>query len=1045
MVSGKERKVMRRFFTFGLTARLVLLTVIAVLPALAIQTYNEYDLRHAREHDMRERVVQITKQFGEEMGELREGARQLLAAMARLPGIVSTDGSKCEDLLISMKQSYPNYESMFVADTNGRTICSSSREAPPEVGDLPFFKRAMAQNGMVVGNYWQNPVNGTKVIHFAMKFSGRDGNAAGVVAVALDLKWLSGHLADRGLAPSASILIADREGNIISRLPNPDALIGKNMRKSHEAIMDGDQTGSEEAKGVDGVTRIFGFVPAALPPGDLFLSAGLSKAEAFTDIDRATQRGIGLILAGLLVAVAAAILGGRYFIREPIRALTRVSADWRDGNYDARAPSSDAASEMGQLATAFNEMADAVTSRQAAQKRAEEDLLELATTLEDRVEKRTAELALANRIKSQFLANMSHEIRTPMNGVLGMLELLLEGELSSRQRRFAQTAFRSGESLLHIVNGVLDLSKIEAGKLQLSPEPFNLQTMIEEAVELFAGAARAKRINLAHMIAEDLPPIVVGDEGRIRQVLTNVLGNAVKFTQTGEVVLYVTATDTGRDEVKVEFRVRDTGIGIPRDKQHEVFDVFAQGDQTTTRRYGGTGLGLSIARQLCELMGGSIGVESEPGVGSVFEFFVTVQRAADEPFEEPAQSWPMLKGRSAIVVDDNPTNLEILQNHLTRVGVRTRLVTNADAALGVLQESADTGVKFDFILIDKILPTMDGCELARRIRADETLSGIRIIILSSSEDLSDVNCCDIEHWLMKPVRRSELYDCLSTTAPAQSSAEPPAWQRAASLTGSRVMLVEDNEVNMEVSKSILRREGCLVTTATDGIKALAAFESGEFDVILMDCHMPEMDGFEATAAIRAREAGSRRHTPIIALTANAIAGDREHCLRAGMDDYISKPVSRQAIQMMLERWRRDKPGLTRDKRAGDLLPAPTTVKLCEKALGMLRDLEDGTDQGVVCRIMSMFLDTAPTLLETLRRASEHGDINATRTASHTLKSASAAIGAIALAERCASLEALMRDGSDADAMSVVAAIVREFEIIKPMVEAHASGMEEPVA
>ena len=309
---------MRRFFVFGLTTRLVLLTVLAVLPALGIQTYNEYDLRRARERDIRERVVQITRQFGEEMGELREGARQLLAAMTRLPPIQSLDRPQCEALLISMKQTYPNYASLSVADTSGHTTCSSSSNAAPFVGDLPFFKRAMAQDGLVVGNYWMNPASGAKVIHFAMRFAGPDGDLAGVVAVALDLSWLSGHLADRGLAPSASILIADREGNIIARLPHPGALIGKNMRKSHEAIMDGNQTGWEEAAGVDGVTRIFGYVPAALPPGDLFLSAGLAKTEAFTDIDRATRRGIGLILVGLWVAICAALLGGRYFIRKPI-------------------------------------------------------------------------------------------------------------------------------------------------------------------------------------------------------------------------------------------------------------------------------------------------------------------------------------------------------------------------------------------------------------------------------------------------------------------------------------------------------------------------------------------------------------------------------------------------------------------------------------------------------------------------------------------------------------------------------------------------------
>ncbi len=757
---------MRRFFRFGLTTRLVLLTVIAVLPALAIQAYNEYDLRRARENDMRERVVQITRQFGEEMGELREGARQLLAALSRLPRIMAFRGADCQELLVSMKTSYPNYESLSVFDANGRTVCSSSTATPEFATDLPFFQRAMAKDGLAVGNYWVNPANGAKIIHFAMKFSASNGATSGVVAAAMDLKWLSSHLAERGLPPSASILIADREGNIISRLPNPDALVGKNMRKGHAEIMDGNQTGWEEAAGVDGVPRIFGFLPPALPPGDLFLSAGLSKAEAFQDIDRATRRGVALILAGLLVAIGAAIYGGRYFIRNPIQNLSAAAARWRDGEYNARVHYGDPASEIGQLTAAFNEMADAVSSREAAQKKAEHDLSELASTLEERVETRTAELASANRIKSQFLANMSHEIRTPMNGVLGMLELLLEDGLSSKQHRLAQTAFRSGESLLNIVNGVLDLSKIEAGKLQINTEPFNLHVMIEESVELFAGAARSKNINLAHLISQDTPTNIIGDQGRIRQILTNVLGNAIKFTSAGEVALYVNVTFFGSGEAVLEFKVRDTGIGIAPEKQSEIFDIFAQADGSTTRRYGGTGLGLNIARQLCELMGGTIDVESNAGQGSVFRFHVTVGVVPDEAADEPVKDWSFLKGRSALIVDDNATNLEILENHLSRLGIRTRLVTNSEAALGVLQGSADIGVSFDFILIDRVLPTASGCELVKRIKADTTLTGIQIIILSSSEDLPDTAGNGPERWLMKPVRRSELYECLEMTAPS---------------------------------------------------------------------------------------------------------------------------------------------------------------------------------------------------------------------------------------------------------------------------------------
>lgn len=1040
---------MRRFLGFGLTTRLVLLTVIAVLPALAIQAYNEYDLRRAREDDIRQRVIQITRQFGEEMGELREGARQLLVALTRFSWIDTTDPTQCNQHLAALKAGLPNYDSLSVADSNGRTVCSSSPTTPAVVADMPFFKRALATDGLAVGDYWQDPVSGVQVIQFAMRFAGPDGKVAGVVSAALDLKWLTARLADRGLSTGASILIADRDGNIISRLPNPEVLIGKNMRKTHEKIMDGNTAGWEEAKGVDGITRIFGYVPAALPPYDLFLSAGLPKAEAFTDIDRATERGVELIFAGLVVAIIAALYGGWHFIKRPIQDLTRAAMNWRDGNYEARAVAGGSGSEFDHLTLAFNEMADAVSSRQAAQKKAEAELVELASTLEERVERRTEELALANRVKSQFLANMSHEIRTPMNGVLGMLELLLSDELTPKQRRFALTAFRSAESLLHIVNGVLDLSKIEAGKLYISAEPFNLHTMIEESVELFAGAARSKKINLAQLISPNTPRNVIGDEGRIRQVLTNVLGNAIKFTSAGEVVLYVNATDLGADQTRVEFRVRDTGIGIPPEKQRDIFDIFAQADGSTTRRYGGSGLGLSIARQLCEMMGGSISVESEPGVGSTFRFSITVGKMSDDASAEVSEDRPALKGKSALVVDDNETNLEIIESHLARMGVRTRPVTDPIAALGILEESADNGILFDFVLIDKNLPTIDGCELARRIRANKMLSDVRIVMLSSSDDTGEMRTGH-ERWLMKPVRRTELYECLSLVAPALSPeprSQASASQGSTTSSGPRVLLVEDNEVNLELSRILLQLEGCIVTVATDGRKGLAAFENGEFDLVFMDCQMPEMDGFEATAAIREREAGSRRHTPIIAVTANAIEGDRERCLRSGMDDYLPKPISRNAIKTMLARWRgnRNMAYATPEVQARKTSATVADHELSEETLGTLRDLESDADRGIVQRLMSRFLESSPDLLEELRKGSASRDADRIRVASHTLKSASAIIGAVSLSARCARLEALARQGCDDEALALVEDVIKEYHSVRPSVEAQVVVATESLA
>jgi HAMP domain-containing protein len=420
----KCRFTVPRLPHISLTLRLCILVLIAIFPAIVIQGYNEYELRKAREADIRHQVIQITKQFGEEIGELREGARQLLLALAQLPAVRLRDTGSCSEHFTALKSQYANYALLAAADTDGRIFCSSAPMTNRSVADQPFFGRAMARDGLAVGNYWADPTTGQRMIHFAVKFDDGGGRTAGVVFAGLDLGWLSEHLRERGLSPTSSILIADREGNIIARLPNPEAFVGKNMRKSHEAIMDGAAAGWEEAVGVDGTTRIFGYVPAALPPRDFFLSAGQSKAEAFAAIDDATKRGVALIFAGLLAATLAAIFGARRFLREPIKGLLNVAAEWRNGNDDARVRVQDPGSEIGHLGAAFNTMADALAARHTAQKRAEEELRLLNGTLESRVERRTIELANANKAKSMFLANISHELRTPLNAIIGFGEMI---------------------------------------------------------------------------------------------------------------------------------------------------------------------------------------------------------------------------------------------------------------------------------------------------------------------------------------------------------------------------------------------------------------------------------------------------------------------------------------------------------------------------------------------------------------------------------------------------------------------------------------------
>jgi signal transduction histidine kinase/CheY-like chemotaxis protein len=1027
-LTSARRIAILRGIRIGLTGRLLLLVILAVVPALVIQAWNEYDQRIAREADIRQHVVEITRQFGEEIGVLREGARQLLLALAQLDPVKSHQPDACSSLFSKLKSRYANYSLLGAADTTGRVFCTSGSTSFIWVTDEPFFTRALAQPELAVGNYWIDPGSNQRMIHFAERFEDGDGHIAGVVFAGLDLAWLSDHLNQRGLSPTASILIADREGNIIARLPHPELLVGKNMRTSHEKIMDGDEAGWEEASGVDGATRIFGYVPAVLSPKDFFLSAGQSKAEAFAEIDTATRRGVGLILAGLLAAIYAAWAGGRKFIRRPIEGLLKVTTEWRNGNYDARARLEDRASEIGRLGAAFDDMADALAARHVAQKRAEEELRHLNATLEARIQRRTVELERAVQAKSQFLANMSHEIRTPLNGVLGMLELVRQTELGATQQRFVETARRSAETLLGLINGVLDVAKIEAGRVELEHRAFDLRTIIEEVTEAFSNLAFGKGLELGCFVPANFPTALVGDSGRLRQILTNLIGNAIKFTERGEVGVRVQMVEQAATSVMISLEVIDTGIGIPAEKREQIFEAFTQADSSTTRRYGGTGLGLTIAKHFCEMMGGTIHVVSEPGVGSSFSvtgrFGLQITAATRETADLTCDGMPVL------VVTNNALNREILTDQLSARLVRAGSTQTGSEALAALYAAAVRGDQYASVIIDNWLPDMSATELAHAIESAHTQTDIRLVLLTPfghgiNESGDGRFCC-----LTKPIRQSALWDCLASgdagVAPATSGSDEAPIPRSLSNKGIRVLLVEDSPVNLEVCVAILESLGYTIETATNGWHALERHASGEFALIFMDCQMPEMDGYAATAEIRRREATSHRRTPIVALTGNVIEGARERCLAAGMDDYLAKPFTLDQMKAMLTAWLNPPINrVTRDRLA--LVPASPPVEPVDyKVLDSLRQLQREERSDIVQQVVDLFFKGAATLLKDLEQGATNRDATLLHQASHALKSASANVGAITLSSRCKELEAMAQSGVVSDAALMVRTILEDY-------------------
>jgi len=866
---------------------IVLYMLTAILPVAAIATITYYDARNSLKETIVAEVSEVTEQTTDDLEHFFARVVEDLHTWSNLQTmqnvLIDDQGGLIANDLRRFRQQYPEFSNLAVINDKGVVVAATDGTTVGErVSHAQFFRSGM-QGWAYQGKVERTPLaNGVGML-FALPIRAEyDPNIVlGMLAAVVDWDKISGNLSRikvSGLLSGSAhgfTLFDRRTGYVMFQSPTappiPESLLLQigGTATEHEL---GDQTyllSSHTTEGYEGF---------ADPHWALI--AHVSAADAFASVDQLRNNFVGIAVVVALLVAAIGWLAADSLV-QPIHSLIGAMTRIADGDHEIKVPALGRQDEIGDMAAAV----DVFRETTGARVRDQEEL---------RIAKISAESA--NRAKSEFLATVSHEIRTPMNGVLGMAGLLLDTKLDEEQRHFAATIRNSGEMLLDVINDILDFSKIEAGRLDLEVTDFELSPLVESVTELMASRAHVKRIDLVSYAHPDIPPVLTGDPGRLRQIMLNLVGNAIKFTDNGGVALEVTLDRVEGDSVSILCRVTDTGIGISPEAKAALFQRFTQADASTTRRYGGTGLGLAICKQLVLLMDGEIGVDSTVGKGSSFWFRVPLRKAATatERLERVALARRALAGKRVLLIDDHAMNLQVIGRQLQAIGMMVETATGAASGIHSMQRAAKNGRPFAIALIDHMMPDVDGAEFARMVRAEPELAETKLVLSSSSgmintDEAAAEYGCDAA--LPKPLHGEKVVLRLARimgTNVAERDAAAPTVQLDG-MRSLRILLAEDNKVNQLLATSLLTKAGHRVDVAANGIEAVHAVVHREYDVVLMDMQMPEMDGLEATRRIRALPAEVSQ-IPIVAMTANAMVEDRIRCEQAGMNGYVSKPI-----------------------------------------------------------------------------------------------------------------------------------------------------------